>query len=176
MDVDGDGCDAFDGEVVVGDGVAELAGEGEDEAPVTGVDVAPEVVLLGEGADFGDGVVDAVGVGGCGAGDEDGVFVDGVGHGLEVGAEVGAGRDPDGLDAEDVSGLVKGGVGGAGYDDFGGGCGRFVVSGPGPSGLYGDDDAFGAAGGEAAAGAVGCGEHFQEGFEEFTFVLDEAGE
>ena len=119
VDVHGNGGDAIDGEVVVGDGVAELSGEGEYIAAVTGVDVAPEVVLLGEGADFGDGVGDAVGVGGSGAGDEDGVFVDGAGHGVEVGVEVRAGRDPDGLDAEDVGGLVEGGVGGVGDDDLG---------------------------------------------------------
>ena len=41
VDVDGDGGDALDGEVVVGDGIAELPGEGEDETAVTGVDVAP---------------------------------------------------------------------------------------------------------------------------------------
>ena len=143
---------------------------------MAGVDMAPEVVLLGEGADFGYGVVDAVGIGGCGTGDEDGVFVDGVGHGVKVGAEVDAGRDADGLDAEDVGGLVEGGVGGVGDDDLGGFCFGFMVSGPGPGGLDGDHDALGAAGSEAAACAVRGGEHFEKGVEELAFVLDEAGE
>ena len=75
-----------------------------------------------------------------------------------------------------MTGLVEGGVGGTGDDDLGG-CGvGFVVSGPGPGGLDGDDDALGAAGGEAAACAVGGGEHFEEGVKELAFVFDEAGE
>ena len=75
--------------------------------------------------------------------------------------EVCTGRDPDGLDAEDVGGLVEGGVGGMRDDDLGGGGFGFVVSGPGPGGLNGDYDALGAAGGKAATCAFGGGEHFE---------------
>ena len=173
--IDGDGGDAVDGEVVVGDVISELPGEGEDEATVAGVDVAPEVVLFSEGPDVRYGVVDAVGIGGCGAGDEDGVFVDGVGHGLEIGADVYAGRDPDGLDAEDMGGLVEGRVGGVGDYDLGSGCIGLVISGPGLGGLHGYDNALGATGGDASACALGGGEHFEEGVKELAFVFDEAG-
>ncbi len=157
VNVHGDGGYAAHAEIVVGDVVAELSGEGEDETAVAGVDVAPEPVLLGQGADVGYGVVDAVGVGGRGAGDHDGVGVDCVGHGVDVRTVVDAGRDPDGLDAEDVGGLVEGGVGGPGHDYLGGGGGRPVVSSPGLGRLHGNYDALGAAGGDAAPGALGGG-------------------
>ena len=104
----------------------------------------------GRRGDLGHRVHHPVGVRRCAGDDQHGVVVDRRGHRVGVGAEVGADRHQDGLDAEVVRGLVEGGVGGGGQHhprarDVGAAVARA---------LHRQQDRLGAAGGHRADRAV----------------------
>ena len=175
VDVGGDGADAGDGEIEVGDGVAELPDKGGDEAADAAIDVKPEVPGLGEFSEVCDGVDDAVGVLGGGADHHDGVVGDGVGHGVDVGAEVGAGGQPYHLHVHKLGGAVEGGVGGSGHQDFRRAIDGLVGAGPVSGGLDGEEYALGAAGGHAAGGPVAAVEEGEAKVDDLFFHPGEAG-
>ena len=115
-----DGRHARDGVVERGDVVAELAAEGEDEAAEAGVDVQPDAALEGDVGEVGDGVDGAVAVVAGGPDEGNRLVVHVVAHPVHVDL----GRDrvdrrPPQLDAEEVAGLVEGGVRRLGLDHVG---------------------------------------------------------
>ena len=114
--------------------VPELVQEREDVSAQAGVHVAEDPALAGHRGQVGDGVDHTLGVGRGGADQHDRGVVHRVGHGVDVGGEVRADRDPSRLDVEVVGGLLEGGVGAGGHHHVGAiGCRVAPGPSPGPS-------------------------------------------
>ena len=94
VQIGADRGDPWDGQVPLLGDVSERAQKRQDEPAQAGVDVAEDAAFQCQGAEFGDRVDHALGVGGGRADHEDGVVVDGVGHGVDVCAPVSADRHP----------------------------------------------------------------------------------
>lgn len=156
-----------------GTGAASLGEPGQQPASDARVDVAGDAAVGGVGGYLGDGVDDAVGVGGCGGDDEDRVLVAERGHRGRVGP---VGHGVDGCaahgDPQIAVGLVEGGVGGDGDDDLRGEDVRAGV----PCGLHREDDRLGSAAGEDAGGGVVAAEAGGGRADDLAFEGDDAGE
>ena len=148
--------DPVDGEVEIGDGVAELAHERGDEATDAGIDVEPQTMLAGERGEILDGVDDAVRELRCGAGQHDRVGIDRLRHGSHVGAEVAAYRHPAYAHVQKVAGLVERGVGAIRGDHHRIAHLRTERAGTVARRLHCHEDALGPSGGDAAASLAPC--------------------
>lgn len=175
VEVGGYGGDAGDAEVKGGDVVAEFFHPGGEKTAEAGVDVEGDFEFLGYLADFGDGVDHAVGVLGCGGGDEDGVSVDEFSHGFDVDLEVFVDGCVADFHAEVVCGFFEGDVDGAWGDDFGfAGADFEAASGAFAGGFDGHEDGFCAAGGHGSDDVFVAVEHVGGHADDVGFHLFEA--
>src|SRR4029453_15065683 len=94
------------------DGVTEPLGERQEVGTETGVDVAEDTALGGEGGDFADLVDNAERVAWRGASEKHGVLGDPRAHGVNIGSEVVSQWSMDDFDVEIVSGFVERGMSG----------------------------------------------------------------
>ncbi len=106
----------------------------------------------GHGGQVGDGVDHTLGIGRGRADHHDGVVVHRVGHGVDVGGEVGADSHPSRLDVEVVGGLLEGGVGTGGHHHVGASDASLRPT-PVPSRLGRLQQGLGAPGGQVATDA-----------------------
>ena len=154
MSISRNGRDPRNSEIERGDVVTQALAPRQQPTAKAAVNVQSNVVLQRQLTQLGDGVDEPVGIVAGRAHQGHRVGGDVLGHPIHIHQPVVGQRSVQHLDAEIVTGLVEGHMGGDGQDHLGGGDALFD---PAPLSIHqhGVDETFGAAGGDHAADLLG---------------------